>query len=312
MSQESILTLTVNPAVDKSALVSRVEPESKLRCHSPVFNPGGGGLNVARAIHNLGGHARAFYMAGGPTGDIISEFLDRSGVKHQCHPIREWSRENLTVVEEKTRRQFRFGMPGPGVSAQEWKSFLRRVLNARPAPRWLVASGSLTPGVPDRFYADLASSIKGRDIRLIVDTSGAPLKALLKSRIFMLKVNVRELSELSGRRLENHGQIERAGLKLTRQGICRVCIVSLGADGALMAAEGMCTRFQSPRVPVRSVIGAGDSMLGGIVLTLARGGSLQDAVRFGVAAGTAAVITPGTQLCRRVDTERLLKRVAIA
>lgn len=311
MPQASILTVTVNPAVDKSALVGRVEPDSKLRCHTPVFNAGGGGLNVARAVHHLGGRARAIYMAGGPTGDIIGEFLDRAGVEHRRHPIKEWSRENLTVVEEKSRHQYRFGMPGPQVRTEEWKGFLRRILAARPRPRWLVASGSLTPGVPDRFYADLAAAVRGHDTRVVVDTSGAPLKALMGSRIFMLKVNVRELSELCGRRLDDHRRIERAAIGLTRRGTCRVCIVSLGADGALMAAEGMCTRFRSPKVPVESVIGAGDSMLGGTVLALARGEPLHEAVRFGVAAGTAAVMTPGTQLCERTDTERLLKRVTV-
>lgn len=304
-----ILTLTMNPVIDKSTRIDRVVPDHKLRCAAPRHEPGGGGLNVSRAIHKLGGASKALYPAGGPTGEMLQQLLDDEGIDHEALPIEKWSRENLIVFEDDTDQQFRFGMPGPEMSEAEWQNCLHRVRDLDPAPEFLVASGSLPRGVPDDFYARLADLCQERKVRLIVDTSGTPLHKSAKKGVFLLKPNLRELKALVGREVEEEHEQEEAIRELIDAGQVEAVVLSLGAAGALLVSADISERLRTPTVPIKSKVGAGDSTVAGIVLGLERGLDLKEAARFGMAAGAAAVMTPGTELCRRDDTERLYQRI---
>jgi len=302
---ERIVTVTVNPTVDINTHVSQVLPEKKLRCGPPHRQPGGGGVNVARAVHRLGGEATAFYLAGGPPGEMLCQLMEGEGVAQHALPVGGWTRENLIVFEEASGLQYRFGMPGPEVEEEEWRRCLDELAALEPAPDYLVASGSLPPGVPDEFFARVAEIARDRGARLVVDTSGEPLRHAVDVGTFMLKPNLRELRELVGEELEGeHEQVE-AAQDLVERGRVEVVVLSLGAGGALVVTSDTVEPIRTPTVPIRSKVGAGDSMVGGMVLALARGWELLPAIRFGVAAGAAAVMTDGTELCRRDDTERL-------
>lgn len=306
-----IVTVTMNPALDKSTHVERVAPEQKLACRPPQFDPGGGGINVARAITKLGGRALALYLAGGATGKILQELLDGEGVKQNAQPIQGRTRTNLTVLDETSGQQFRFGMPGPTVDKEEWTGLLDAVRTIEPAPRYLVAGGSLPRGVPADFFAQLAAIASERDVRFILDTRGEPLRrAVSGGKIFLIKPNARELGMLAEKPINSEEEQEEAAQQLVARGKCEVVFVSLGAAGALIVTKDHCLRIRAPSVQVESKIGAGDSTVGGLVLALTRGLALVEAARYGVAAGAAAVMSPGTQLCRREDTERLYKKIA--
>ncbi len=305
----SVLTITVNPAIDKSTSVDKVVPEWKLRCSAPQYEPGGGGINVSRAIHKLGGASTACYLAGGPLGDILRNLLDEEGLNHKPIPIKGLTRESLVVYEDSTGRQFRFGMPGPHVAQGEWKQCLEELSHLDPVPRYMVVSGSIPPGIPKDFYRRTASLAKDMGIRLILDGSGEPFRLALEEGAFLIKPNLRELRDLSESGLEEESQQEKVAQRLIQKGQCRVVVVSLGAGGALMVTEDGCERIRTPTVPVRSKVGAGDSMVAGITLALDRDWPLANAVKFGVACGAAAVMTPGTELCRREDAERLYRRI---
>lgn len=309
MSAQHIVTLTMNPAIDKNTSVDQVVPDSKLRCDRPHREPGGGGLNVARAVTRLGGAARAVYTAGGPMGDILAHLLEEEGVPQHPFRIEDWTRENLIVSEKRSDQQFRFGMPGPELRAAEWQAVLRLLASLDPAPDYLVASGSLPPGVPDDFYGRVADTAAEQGARVIVDTSGAALRQAVQGEIYLLKPNIRELQELAGEELGSEQEQNRAARRLIEQGQCEVVVLSLGAAGARLITADDQAFFRTPTVPIRSRVGAGDSMVGGIVLGLACGFDLTDAVRYGIAAGAAAVMTPGTELCRRADTERLYEQM---
>ena len=301
----SIVTITPNPAIDATAAVDRVVPEQKLRCGSPRFDPGGGGINVARVIHRLGGDATAVFFSGGPTGELLRQLLERDGVPSRAMPCAQWTRENITIVEESSGHQFRFGMPGPEVTPAEWNCLLALVRDWEPTPRFVVASGSLPPGVPADGFAHLARIVKERGTRLVLDTSGAALVNGVGAGIYLVKPNLRELAELFGAKLLHEAEVKAAASSIIRRGWSEVVVVSLGAAGALLVTASGCERILAPIVPTRSRVGAGDSMVGGIVLALERGASLYEAVRFGAAAGAAAVMQPGTELCHRTDVERL-------
>jgi 6-phosphofructokinase 2 len=300
-----IVTLTMNPAIDLNTQVRQVVPEKKLRCEPPRREPGGGGINVSRAIRRLGGDSMAVYLAGGPTGEILERLLEEEGVRQRQGSVREWTRENLLVLEETSGQQFRFGMPGPEVSEEEWKYCLNELERLDPVPEYIVASGSLAPGMPEDFYGRVAQAAADRGTRVVVDTSGEALRSVAGAGVFLLKPNLGELRELVGKDLVDEAEQIAAAQKLIADGCCHVVVISLGAGGALAVTADRGERVRTPTVPIRSKVGAGDSMVAGIVLGLARGMETMDAVRLGVAAGAAAVMTEGTELCRRDDTERL-------
>lgn len=308
---EPILTLTLNPSVDKSASVDQVVNEKKLRCSQARYEAGGGGINVSRAIHALGGDSTAMYTCGGPPGQMLQKALEEAGLNTSPSPIQEWTRVNFTANETSTGRQFRFNTPGPQLTEAEWQRCLEELKAVRPKPAYIVASGSLPPGVPDDFYARAAQIAKGLGSRMIVDTSEQALRLVAREGVYLIKPNLRELQFLAGSNIEEETQHEEAAQELIRTGQAEVVVVSLGATGALMASAQGCERLRSPAVPIRSRVGAGDSMVAGMVLSLAQGKSLKEAFRFGLAAGVAAVMTPGTELCRRADAERLFERMAL-
>jgi 6-phosphofructokinase 2 len=300
-----ILTLTMNPCIDKSSSIENVVAERKLRCEEPVYEPGGGGVNVSRAIHKLGGTSTLIYLSGGQMGRMLDMLLDQEGIVCQRMPIQGMTRENLMVYEKATGQQYRFGMPGPMVVEEEWKQCLGSISAVNPAPEYMVASGSLPPGTPDDFYGQVARLAKDRHIRLILDTTGEPLRIAVEEGLYMIKPNFRELEALSDTKIDQESCQVTLAEQIIHKGQSEALVVSLGAAGALLVSKDGCERLRVPTVPIKSKVGAGDSMVGGMVLALDRGEPLLNAVRFGMAAGAAAVMTPGTELCRREDTERL-------
>jgi 6-phosphofructokinase 2 len=308
-SMKKIVSFTMNPAIDKSTGVEHVIAERKLYCQPPRFEPGGGGVNVSRVIKKLGGESMLLYPAGGYTGTRLKDLLEEEGITHRPVPIEGTTRESLVVLEESTGRQFRFGMPGPVLKDEEWERCLQELSAIRPQPDFLVASGSLPPGVPSDFYARVARIGKDHGAKVIIDTSGDALNRALQEGVYLIKPNYREFRDLVGEDVKEESQIEAEAVKMVKSGRCEILVISLGAAGALMVSEEVVEPIRPPTVPIVSKVGAGDSMVAGTVLSLARGQTPRDSVLFGIAAGAAAVMTPGTELCRREDTERLYTRM---
>jgi 6-phosphofructokinase 2 len=309
-SMKRILTLTINPAIDASCSVETVFPDHKLRSGPVYHEPGGGGVNVSRAIRNLGGDSTVFYLAGGPSGQMLGLLLDREGLQHEAIPIEDWTRENFTVTERTSGQQYRFVTPGPDLRAEEWKSCLEKIGSLDPMPDFIVASGSLPPGTPMDFYGRLAKVVSAKHSRFVLDSSGGALAEGLRSRsVYLVKPSMRELRVLVGRELVHENEQEEAAREIVKNGQAQIVVVSMGAAGALLVTVAGCKRITSPVVPVKSKVGAGDSMVAGVVLGLARDMPVGDAVSFGIACGAAAVVMPGTQLCRREDAERLFAQM---
>jgi 6-phosphofructokinase 2 len=297
------VTLTVNPALDTSTDVDHVVVDRKLRCGPPTREPGGGGINVARVLHRLGTAAIACYPAGGPTGEILTGLLAAEGVDRRPIPIAGWTRENFTVREASSNQQYRFILPGPTLSPEEQTRCLEALTAV--APEYVVVSGSLPLGVPDDFYAQVVRRERERGARVVVDSAGMPLRLAAREGAYLLKPNLRELESLVGRELPTEAEQEAAAREVLAHGPNDVVVVSLGAGGALLATRAATIRLRAPTVRVRSRVGAGDSMVAGIVHGLVHGAPIEDAFRLGIAAGAAAVMTAGTHLCRREDVERL-------
>lgn len=301
----AICTLTLNPALDIATATDRVTATHKLRCTTARYDPGGGGINVARVVCTLGGNATAVYTAGGPVGHSLQGLLDAAGIPQRVVPIEGETRVSFTVDERASNDQFRFVFPGPRLSTNEQERCLEAVMNLDPPPQFLIASGSLPPGVPADFYARVARLAKDLNARFFLDTSGDALRETERESVYLVKPNLRELSEFVGKELESQEEQIAAGRQMIDEGRAEIVVLSLGADGALLVTAREAEHFPALDVPIRSAVGAGDSMLGGIVYSLSRGHAIRDAVRYGMAAGAAALMTEGTELNRREDTERL-------
>lgn len=303
-----IITVTFNPVIDKSTTISSLVPEKKLRCTAPKFEPGGGGINVARAIKKLGGEATAIYPAGGYTGKFLEILMEKEGVPSLIIETRNHTRENLIVLDTSTNQQYRFGMPGPELLEDEWKSCLQKIKELDDI-EFIVASGSLNPGMPLDIYARIAVIAKEKNAKLIVDTSGEPLKHAANAGLYLIKPNLGELSSLVGKEEINAEMVDDVALELIEKGKCEIVVVSMGAAGAMLVSKNEVIHMVPPTVRKRSTVGAGDCMVAGIVLSLARGLNLKEALRYGIASGTAATMNPGTELAKLEDVEKLYKLI---
>jgi 6-phosphofructokinase 2 len=302
------VTLTLNPSVDKSCSTESIQPDNKLSCRDVRYEPGGGGLNVARAIHRLGGRAIAVHTSGGRDGHHLATLLGDADISQQLIEIDANTRENLMVFERSTNQQYRFGMPGAELTETEQQSVLQH-LRAYKDCDWLIASGSLPPSVPTDFYAQVASVADEIGAKYVVDTRGQPLRDAVERGAYLIKPNHRELAALSDKPVESEEDQEQVAHSLIDAGKCSVVVLSLGAAGVLAVTADLKERVRSPSVPIRSKVGAGDSMVAGLVYALHRGLSIRDAVRFGTAAGAAAVMTPGSELCKQQDVQRLYEQM---
>ena len=305
----ALLTFTLNPAIDESTSVPVVAPDHKLRCGATRSHPGGGGVNVARAIRRLGGDALALFPAGGFTGAILDQLLEQEGVRRIAIPIEGSTRQNWNVREESTGREYRFCMPGPVLAPEEWRRCLEKIRELSRGASHVVGSGSLPPGAPTDFYARAAAAVAEAGASFVLDASGEPLRAALERGVDIVKPSLREFRELTGSR--DGDPLEEAGGRLIARGKCRILVVSLGPHGVFWMDSRRRERIAAPSVTAASSIGAGDSLVAGIVLALSRGRSPGESVRYGVAAGAAAVLNPGTELCRREDVERLHSVLAV-
>lgn len=307
----SLVTLTVNPALDLSTRVEEMRPFSKLRCHGERRDPGGGGINVARVAIRLGGDPLAIFPAGGPIGRYLADLLAGDGVRTVVVPIRGNTREDVTVTESRSGRQFRFVLAGPYLEQTEWERVLGECESRLKEGSMVVASGSLAPGVPDDFYARLAGIAKARHARLLLDCSGAPLEKALAIGVHLIKPNLREFRGLLGRPLPDRESRLAGARDLIASGAVDIVALSLAEEGALFVGRDFAFDAKAPSVKPVSTVGAGDSFLGALVARLAAGGDRREAFRSAVAAGTAALLGSGTELCRFDDIERLRASVTL-
>ncbi len=305
-----IITITFNPAIDKSTTVPALIPEKKLKCTKPVYEPGGGGINVARAIKKLGGTATAIYMAGGYTGKAFTQLLNKEGIDSIVAEIKENTRENLIVYETSTNQQYRFGMPGPSILEHEWQQCLAQIENIKEAD-FIIVSGALPQGIPLAVYSKIGSIARSINAKLIVDTSGEALMEAVQTGLYLIKPNLAELSSLLGKEGLNIERVDEAAREVINKGKCEVVVVSMGAAGALLVTKNLAMHIMPPAVKIKSTVGAGDSMLAGIVLSLAQNKSIEEAAQYGVACGTAATMNAGTELCRKEDADHLYKLIQV-
>lgn len=311
-----ILTVTLNPALDIGAAVDHVAPDVKLRCGPATAEPGGGGVNVSRAIALLGGDSAAMVAAGGPTGARLLDLLRQARLSPVVLPAPGDMRESLTFTETATGRQFRFVLPGPVWRAGDVAAATGAILAAAQPDDVVVGSGSLPPGVPAAFWRDLVAPLANRGARLLLDTSGAALAAAAAPTdgpaLTALRMNDAEAEVVAGRSLPDLSAIADFAGTLATAGCADCVLIGVGAQGAVIATARLRRICRPPVVPVVSRVGAGDSFMAGFTLALARGADVVAACVAGVGAAASAVGTPGVQLCDRATSERYASETTVA
>jgi len=305
----SIFTLTVNPALDKSTTVPELVPNDKLRCTPPTYNPGGGGINVARVIKRLGGGPTAIFQTSGIAGKMIEEFMEEEQISCIPYATKAWTRENLMLWDEAAQKQYRICMPGPTYLPEEVEGVYDLLKQLNPLPEFLVLSGSLAPGMPENFFEKVCAWANKEGIKVVLDTSGAPLKKGVEAGVHLIKPNLKELCGIVGKPAVSDKEQEQFALSLIDRKKAKLVVVSLGSEGAMMASEEGIEYLKSPDVQTKSTVGAGDSMVGGMVWALACGFNNRDVLRYGVACGSAAAMTEGTELCKKEDVMKLLGEI---
>ena len=306
--QPRLITLTLNPALDLDADAEAVVPTHKIRMHHEHADPGGGGVNVARVLHELGGDTLAILAAGGASGRVLEEMLDEAGVKRHSIVIRGRTRVSLNVQDCTSGLEYRFVPEGPTLSTEEFENCLGAV-EQEPGD-WLIASGSLPHGVPEDAYAQVARIAMSKGQRFVVDTSGPALVAALRQGgCELVKPSLGELEHLVGRPLKDPTQQDAEAMALVRCGASRLVAVTLGVEGALLATEDGVIRMPAMDVQMHSSVGAGDAFLAATALALARGAAPEEALAWGTAAGATAIACAGTARLRRADVEARFRQL---
>ncbi|MBZ0218281.1 MAG: 1-phosphofructokinase family hexose kinase, partial [Fimbriimonadaceae bacterium] len=221
-----ILTITMNPTIDVSASTPEVVPTRKLRCAGVRYDPGGGGINVARVVKRLGGDCLALFPAGGSSGSFLLNLIRQENLSGLPVEISSETRESFTVLEETSGNEFRFVLPGPPLRNRDWQSCLNYLESLADCPPYVVASGSLPPGVPDNFYMEVARITKSLGTRLVIDTSETALKHALEQGVYLVKPNLQELQELTGRALAQPSEWKSAALEIVNAGKAEIVVVT--------------------------------------------------------------------------------------
>lgn len=304
-----VVTLTINPALDKSAKVAEMIPFDKLECFDITYHPGGGGVNISRVLHRLKVESHCLFPFGGKTGEHLIDLLEEQHIEVIATEISNLTRENFAVFNTKTKLQYRFGMPTSPFDEKELAT-VETLINQHVANNDIfVISGSLPKGLPVDYYSKIIKNLTAKDVKVIVDTSGPVFNEVLKNELFLIKPNQKELARLAGKQTMTAKEQETFALQLVTSKTAKYVVVSLGKDGAFIAHKNGIEYISAPVISVKSTIGAGDSMVAGLIYAITKNETPTNMLRWGVACGVAATLSEGSDLAHKENIDKILKQV---
>jgi len=302
-SLSDIVTVTLNPAVDKNYFVDRLVPDNKLRSKNPKIDAGGGGINVSKGLKRLGEDSLAIFPCGGLNGKMLANLLESERIQYKQYPINEETRESIVICEAETNKQFRVVADGPTIPVELIDQMLKDL--EKLPPKYIVASGSLPKSLPADTYAKFAAFANRHECKFVLDTSGDALREAADEGVYLLKPNLNELSKLAGVEELQLSDVDDAAMEIIHKGNCQIVVVSLGSAGAMVVTKDGYKNIPAPTVKRKSTVGAGDSMVAGMVWALEKQLPMNVVAAWGVACGTAATMNEGTQLFRKEDAKKL-------
>jgi len=306
--KNKIITITLNPALDKNATIEELIPEIKLRCENPSYDPGGGGINVSRVLRRLGLNPETLYPVGGQNGDILSTLLENEGIN--IHPIKSTkpTRENFNVIESKKHNQYRFCMPGHKLESEFYRQLYMKIKKCHENDI-VVISGSMPPEIPKDFFSMIANICNHNKIKLVIDTSGKSLKMAIQHRVYLIKPNIQELAELLEIGKLKINETVLGARKIVSEGKVENILLTNGAKGAWWISKGKEYYIKPPIVKIKSTIGAGDSAIAGALFGTMKNLPIEDILAIAIAAGTATTLQKGTSLGSLKDIQKIFKSI---
>jgi 6-phosphofructokinase 2 len=305
MKTPEITTFTINPSLDKSTNFAGLIAEQKIRCEAPRYDAGGGGINVSKAIARLGGTSLCVFTSGGSSGEMLESLIAKENLESNVIKTKNWTRENFIAFDKKSNLQYRFGFPGNPISELEERKIIKTIAALK--CNYLVISGSLNQNLLTNYYQEIATVAKKNGAKVIVDTSGEPLQKVLETGVYLVKPNIGELAKLLGVEKLEKKDIEIAAKKLIDNQNAEIVVVSLGANGAILVTKDETHLIKAPKIIRKSTVGAGDSMVGGMVWALSHNKPLKEVLQWGVACGSAATMNEGTQLFKAEEARQLFE-----
>ncbi|MCI1982982.1 MAG: 1-phosphofructokinase [Oscillospiraceae bacterium] len=306
----SVLTVALNPSVDKTVTVDRLAPYGLNRVQQSEIDPGGKGINVARVLQSFGDDVTVTGFLSGHTGKFLFDCIQQDKIKTGFLEIPGETRTNIKIFDQTVKKTTEINEQGNYIAPEELELFQKKFLCLLPTVRVVVISGSLPPGVPLDFYAELTELAEKSGAKVILDADGEALQKGIDSRPFAVKPNIHELTALIGKPLKTEKDVLEAGRNLLEKGI-RLVVVSLGADGAIALDPSGAFKADVWKITVKSATGAGDSMVGALADAVLCGMSLEEITRAATAAGTVTASKPGTQLCTGPEVKKALPLVTL-
>jgi len=305
-----IITVTLNPAVDKTVELLDFKVGALNRIQSVRKDAGGKGINVSKVVAELDGNTKALGFLGGSSGQFIKDRLTSAGITHSFTQVEGETRTNLKIIDLATTKETEVNEPGPNISKEALINLEENLLNNVTKDNLVVLAGSLPIGVPEDFYAQLITKLQDKGVKVVLDTSGIPLMKALEVKPYLIKPNLDELEKLINKPLKDTDEVINAAKMLHQRGI-GIIVVSLGSEGSIVVSGSGVLKIKPPKIEVGSSVGAGDTLVGALSLKLSQGESLKDAIGYATAASANTVVQSGTQICKKDEVEELLTQVEI-
>jgi 1-phosphofructokinase family hexose kinase len=305
-----IATVTLNPAIDQTVSVPNFKAGKVNRVTATRSDPGGKGVNVATLLADLGYPVVVTGFLGEENARIFERHFARKNIADRFVRIAGSTRTGIKIVDEECQETTDINFPGQAPAAADISALFRTVTDLAGECNWVVMSGSVPAGAPEDIYYDLVQTVRAQGARVVLDTSGEPLRRALAAAPAMAKPNVEELRELTGQALEDQLAVVRAAQSLLDQGLETV-VVSMGADGALFVESQAVVLARPPKVAVKSTVGAGDAMVSGVVAGKLRGLGLADCARLATAFSLAAITRVERGLPPQAAIDTLMSQVDV-
>ncbi|HTG33513.1 MAG TPA: 1-phosphofructokinase [Thermoanaerobaculia bacterium] len=310
MSKPRVVTVTLNPAIDQTLSIPGFAAGRVNRVAESRSDAGGKGVNVACCLADLGVEVTATGFLGAENADIFEASFTHRGIADLFVRVLGRTRVGIKIVDDRTGQTTDINFPGLAPEAEDLVELFERIFLLVEPGGWFVLSGSVPAGTPDVIYARMIELLQDRGGHVVLDTSGGPLREALTSGPEVVKPNIEELGELVGRTLATPADVRAAGESLLERGV-RLVVVSMGGDGAVFVDREQALLARPPKVQVRSTVGAGDAMVGGIVHAKLQGMALADLARFATASGAYAVTRVGPGIEDRDSHRKLIEQVEI-
>lgn len=305
-----IVTVTLNPAMDETVILDRLVHGETNRVKGSRTDPGGKGINVSRVLRELGAETLAMGFVSGSVGRFIEASLNELGIRDDFIHTPGQTRTNVVIVEEADNVNTTISVPGPDTNPHFVVELKQRLKKQLKEGTWVVFAGSLPPPLPPDTYVELIDMAHSCGAKAVLDASGEPLVLGMRRCPIMIKPNQQELSEIAGKKLTSVEEVLSQAREVHKTGI-KYVVVSMGSQGAIGVSDDQAWLAKPPKIKVGSAVGAGDSMVAGIVHILSSGGDFVEGLRLGTAAGAAAAQSSGTQLAEAQDILKLLPEVQL-